>query len=104
MFEFDDNEPLVLQMKGNTSCPQIKLEKNLFKFGDCPSHQQTQISFSVKNVIPSRKVTLSFPKIPNFSIEPNRVNLEGKDKIELVANFQPKNIGKFDTTQALVVN
>jgi hypothetical protein len=41
MFEFDDNEPLVLQMKGNTSCPQIKLEKNLFKFGDCPSHQQT---------------------------------------------------------------
>ena len=104
LFEFDDNEPLVIQTKGNTHCPLIKLEKNLFQFGDCPSHEERQIAFVVKNVIPSRKVSLSFPKIPNFSIEPNKINLEHKEEIELSAIFEPKNIGKFDTIQALLVN
>ena len=26
---------MIIQLKANAMCPQVKLEKDLFKFGDC---------------------------------------------------------------------
>jgi hypothetical protein len=45
-----------------------------------------------------------FPKIPNFYIDPNHVIMDNKSSVDLVAAFEPKNIGKYDTTQALILN
>lgn len=104
LFDFYDEEPLILQLKGSTSCPLIKVERTVFQFGDCASHDFRHIPFKVENVNPSSKVELTFPKIPNFSIEPSHVVMDNKSASELVAAFEPKNIGKFDTTQALIVN
>jgi hypothetical protein len=38
LFDFFEEEPIILQLKGNTSCPLIKVEKTIFQFGDCASH------------------------------------------------------------------
>lgn len=104
MFDFFEEEPIILQLKGNTSCPLIKVEKTIFQFGDCASHEFRHIGFKVTNINPSNKVELMFPKIPNFSIEPSHVIMDNKTSVDLVAAFEPKNIGKFDTTQALILN
>ena len=104
LFDFFEEEPIILQLKGNTNCPLIKVEKTIFQFGDCASHECRHIGFKVTNINPTNKVELVFPKIPNFSIEPNHVIMDNKPSVELIAAFEPKNIGKFDTTQALILN
>ena len=35
MLSSEGDDPMIIQLKANAICPQIKLEKDLFKFGDC---------------------------------------------------------------------
>ncbi len=35
MIKVEEDEPIILQLKANTVCPQVKLQKDLFQFGDC---------------------------------------------------------------------
>ena len=35
MLNIEEDEPMILQLKTNAICPQIKVSNNIFKFGDC---------------------------------------------------------------------
>jgi hypothetical protein len=52
----EGDEPIIMQLKANAICPQIKLETDVFKFGDCPLKEQREISFSVENKNSASKV------------------------------------------------
>lgn len=31
----EGDDPIIIQLKANTVCPQVKLSNDLFQFGDC---------------------------------------------------------------------
>lgn len=35
MLSSEGDDPMIIQLKANAICPQVKLENDLFKFGDC---------------------------------------------------------------------
>lgn len=35
MLSVEEDEPMILQLKANAVCPQIKTSEQVFKFGDC---------------------------------------------------------------------
>ena len=36
MMVSEGDDPIIVQLKANAICPQVKVENDLFKFGDCP--------------------------------------------------------------------
>jgi hypothetical protein len=66
---------MIIQLKANAVCPQIKIENDLIKFGDCAVRERQEQTFTVENKNPLSKVDISFQKIPNFSILPARYSL-----------------------------
>ena len=35
MLSVEEDEPMILQLKANAICPQVKVSESTFKFGDC---------------------------------------------------------------------
>lgn len=95
---------MIIQLKANAICPQIKLENDLFKFGDCSVRDSREQTFKISNKNPSSKVDISFQKIPNFSMKPAFCSLRPNETSEVKILFEPKTIGKIDSTQKLYIN
>ena len=70
MLSSEGDDPMVIQLKANAICPQIKLEKDLFKFGDCAVRDKREMTFTIENKNSSSKIDISFQKIPNFTMVP----------------------------------
>jgi len=47
MLASEGDEPIIMQLKANAICPQIKLENDLFQFGDCPVKEKREMSFDL---------------------------------------------------------
>ena len=95
---------MVIQLKANAVCPQIKLEKDLFKFGDCSVRDSEELTFTVENKNPTSKVDISFQKIPNFTVIPAHYTLKQHESTVFRVHFEPKTIGKIDSVQKLCIN
>lgn len=76
MLTSEGDDPIILQLKANAICPQVKLENDVFKFGDCSVRESQELTFSLENKNSLSKVDVSFQKIPNFSIHPPYYNLK----------------------------
>jgi len=72
----EEDEPIIFQLKAVTVCPQIKVQKDLFQFGDCFIKETKQEVFTLENKSNSSKAEISFNKIPNFSVFPNFIILK----------------------------
>lgn len=72
----EGDEPIIMQLRANAICPQVKVENDLFKFGDCPVREKRELSFLLENRNPVSKVDISFQKIPNFYLVPSAVTLK----------------------------
>lgn len=95
---------MILQLKANAMCPQIKLEKDLFKFGDCSVRDSRELTFTVENKNPSSKIDISFQKVPNFTMVPTQQSLKPNESSVFKILFEPKTIGKIDSNQKLYIN
>ena len=95
---------MVLQLKANAICPQVKVSESTFKFGDCLFKESRAVEFVVENKNSYSKADISFPKIPNFAVYPSTCVLRPKESHKFRAVFEPKTIGKMDTVQLLLVN
>jgi hypothetical protein len=93
-----------MQLKANAICPQIKLENDLFQFGDCPVKEKRELTFALENRNGASKVDISFQKIPNFAIVPASCSLKPNEATTFKLVFQPNTIGKIDSIQKLVIN
>lgn len=47
MVSSQGDDPIILQLKANAVCPQIKLENDLFKFGDCSVREKQELTFNL---------------------------------------------------------
>lgn len=104
MVNIEEDEPMILQLKANAICPQIKISDQVFKFGDCLCKEKRELQFTIENKNPISKADISFPKIPNFLILPATYCLRPRESHTFRAIFEPKTIGKLDTTQLAVIN
>jgi hypothetical protein len=100
----EGDDPMIIQLKANAICPQVKLENDLFKFGDCSVKDSRELAFKISNKNPTSKVDLSFQKIPNFSIVPASCSLRPNETTDFRIVFEPKTIGKIDSPQKLYIN
>ena len=100
----EGDDPIVMQLKANAVCPHIKLESDLFKFGDCQVKDKREMTFTVQNKNPSSKVEISFHKVPNFLIAPAHTFLKPNETVKYKISFEPKTIGKIDSILKLFVN
>jgi hypothetical protein len=104
MLSSEGDDPMIIQLKANAICPQIKLEKDLFKFGDCAVRDTRELTFTVENKNNISKVDISFQKIPNFTMIPLHQTLRPNESSVFTIRFEPKTIGKMDVTQQLYIN
>lgn len=104
MLSSDGDDPMIIQLKANAICPQIKLENDLFKFGDCSVKDSRELTFKVSNKNTSSKVDISFQKIPNFTMVPPQYSLRPSETAEFKIFFEPKTIGKIDSIQKMYIN
>lgn len=70
MLASEGDDPMILQLKANAICPLLKLDNDLFKFGDCSVGETRELTFNIENKNSASKIDISFQKIPNFSIIP----------------------------------
>jgi hypothetical protein len=47
MLTSEGDDPIILQLKANAVCPQVKLENDLFKFGDCSVRESRELTFTL---------------------------------------------------------
>ncbi len=95
---------MILQLKANAICPLLKLDNDLFKFGDCPVGETRQLTFNIENKNSASKIDITFQKIPNFSIVPFNYVLRSNESHTFKIKFQPKTIGKIDSIQTMYIN
>jgi hypothetical protein len=76
MLSSEGDDPIIIQLKANAVCPQVKLENDLFKFGDCSVKDSRELTFTLENKNSMSKVDVTFQKIPNFSVVPSNYSLK----------------------------
>lgn len=47
MLSSEGDDPIIMQLKANAICPQVKLESDLFKFGDCSVRDSRELTFNL---------------------------------------------------------
>ena len=82
----------------------MKLESDLFRFGDCSVRDSRELTFTLENKNNQSKVDVSFQKIPNFSVVPSNYSLKANESTTFKIFFEPKTIGKIDSIQKLCLN
>ena len=58
----------------------------------------------MENKSDTGQAEISFPTIPNFCVTPANYLLRPQETHSFVAVFEPKTIGKLDTTQLMLIN
>jgi hypothetical protein len=77
----EGDDPIIIQLKANAICPQVKISTDLFKFGDCQIKEKQELTFTLENKNPLSKIDISFQKIPNFSIVPFQLNVKPNESM-----------------------
>ena len=77
----EGDDPIIIQLKANATCPQVKISTDLFKFGDCQIKEKQELTFTLENKNPLSKIDISFQKIPNFSIVPFQLNVKANESM-----------------------
>lgn len=75
----EGDDPIIIQLKANAICPQVKLSTDVFKFGDCQLKDKQELTFTLENKNPLSKVDISFQKIPNFTIVPFQQTIKANE-------------------------
>lgn len=47
MLTSESDDPIIIQLKANAVCPQVKLESDLFRFGDCSVRDSRELTFTL---------------------------------------------------------
>jgi hypothetical protein len=97
-FEFDaekaNEEQMILHISVRQVMPQVKVSKQHLKFGDCAIHDTRDCTFWIENTHREQTIDVSFSRVPQFSVVPERLILPPQIKKEIQVTFRPKNVGK----------
>lgn len=92
-----NHEPLKVQMMAKACYPDLKLNKQMIQFGECPCNGRKDFTLSIKNKNEDLPIDFNFTKAANFKIEPMKGKLMPSTKHTINVSFEPKSLGVFNS-------
>ena len=75
--------------------PNLKLNKQVLQFGECPCHDRKDFILTIKNQNEDLPIDFNFTKVANFKCEPQKGKLLPATKHMITVSFEPKSFGIF---------
>ncbi|EGR28470.1 hypothetical protein IMG5_174550, partial [Ichthyophthirius multifiliis] len=100
IFQFDDDEEpkddqLVISYQVKSTFPQIKLFKQIIKFGECNANDHRDNGFDIENRHNKLPLDIEVLRLPCFQILPKKFILNPNQVTSLKASFSPNNVGVY---------
>ena len=90
------HEPLKVQMMAKACFPDLKLNKQMLQFGECPTNGRKDFTLTIKNKNEDLPIDFNFTKVANFKMDPQKGKLMPATKHTINVSFEPKNFGIFN--------
>jgi len=90
------HEPLKVQMMAKACFPDLKLNKQMLQFGECPTNDRRDFTLTIKNKNEDLPIDFDFTKVANFKCEPQKGKLMPSTKHTINVSFEPKSFGVFN--------
>jgi hypothetical protein len=95
------HEPLKVQMMAKACYPDVKLNKQIVQFGECPCNGRRDFTLTLKNRNEDLPIDFNFSKVANFKMEPMKGKLMPSTKHTINVSFEPKAFGVFNNVVTL---
>jgi hypothetical protein len=82
-------------MMARSQYPEIKINKQLFNFGICPTNERRDMVLTVRNKSEDIPLDFNFTKVAQFRATPARGKLLPNAEHTINLSFEPKNLGNF---------
>ena len=82
-------------MMARACYPNLKLNKQVLQFGECPCHDRKDFILTIKNQNEDLPIDFNFTKVANFKCEPQKGKLVPATKHTITVSFEPKSFGIF---------
>lgn len=82
-------------MMARATYPDIKINRQNFSFGECPTNDRRDLVLSIKNRNEDLPLDFSFSKIAQFRAMPAKGKLLPNSEHTINISFEPKNFGVF---------
>lgn len=106
MFHFEgQNDSKLLMMTANCICPRVYFgEESHFDFGTIRANEVKLKRLDVSNMHTNMDVTIEFPNVSVFFVEPARIHLKSGEKKRITLVFRPRSLGKFTRKVDFLIN
>jgi hypothetical protein len=72
----------------------VRLNRQQLKFGECPINDNRDQILWFENTHTSHPIDITFSKVPQFLIKPDKLTVPPMFRKEVVVTFCPKNVGQ----------
>jgi len=110
VIKFDEGADLALshldlkvQMMARTCYPDIKINRQMFAFGECPTNERRDMTLTIKNRSEDLTLDFNFTKIAHFRATPAKGKLLPASEHNINVSFEPKNFGIFSSEMQLEI-
>ena len=90
-------------MMARAMYPDIKLNKQLLFFGECPQNERRDMVLTIKNRNKDMSLDFSFSKVAHFKAMPVKGKLLADGEHNITISFEPKSFGMFKQDMQLEV-
>jgi hypothetical protein len=97
------HQDLKVQMMARAMYPDIKLNKQLLQFGECPSNDRRDMVLTVRNKNKDLTLDFAFSKVAHFKAVPIRGKLLPDSEHNINISFEPKSFGMFKQEMTLEI-
>lgn len=94
---------LKVQMMARACYPDIKINRQTFQFGECPSNERRDMVLSIRNKSEDLALDFNFTKVAHFRAIPARGKLLPDAEHTITVSFEPKNLGQFSNEMQLEI-
>jgi len=106
MFNFEEgDESKLLMMTASCICPKVSFgEESNFNFGTIMANKKFSKQLEVSNMHSNMEVTVEFPNVSVFYVEPPLLHLKAGEKKLIKMYFYPRSLGKFTRKVNFLIN
>ena len=83
--------------------PDVKINRQYFAFGECPTNDRRDMTLTIKNKSMDLPIDFNFSKIAHFQANPARGKLLPDKEHTIQISFEPKNFGHYATEISLEI-
>jgi hypothetical protein len=82
-------------MMARTMYPDLKINKQLLVFGECPCNERRDMTLTIKNKNKDLILDFNFSKVAHFKAVPSKGKLFPDSEHNINVSFEPKSLGMF---------